>query len=99
MSGEDISLSGQTLFAAGQKTLGHIPHIHEVITAGYPGRKPAGKPHLNHLNDVVASVIIGADDSGGMYNHGIKAILCGIPSPPDLPPPWWKHTRLSLLPW
>ena len=74
MAGEDVALPGQSPFAAGQKALSHIPHIHEIISAANGKGQPSGKKGFGHRGEAPALHIARTDDAGGEYDAGIQPL-------------------------
>ena len=73
--GQDIAFAAASALHCGQAAGGHIPHIHEIVTAVDAGGQLAVNIIGHHLHQMVAGTVIGTKDTGRMHHHRIQPVI------------------------
>ena len=70
--GENVTLSGFSLFRGGDCAFCHVPHVYEVVAAFDAGGQSVLRIVGDQLYEVVARDIIGAENAGRLNDDRVK---------------------------
>ncbi len=78
MTGKQIAFTGTTTFRRGDEALRDVIHIDKIVRPPDHGGEFSVNQFFKQTGKVAVQIVVRSDDAGGLYDHGVKALLSSV---------------------